>query len=88
MAKSSWKSYTFLILSVLVFFTCIAFFVFGFANGNQSLLNFMYYLLLTLGITSVIMGVWSFISKLAWKKTTISASILTIINFFIFSFFF
>ncbi|MCA1012822.1 hypothetical protein [Halobacillus halophilus] len=88
MTKSSWKSYTFLILSVLVFITCIAFFIFGFADGSQSLLNFMYYLLLILGIASVIMGVWSFISKLAWKKSTISASVLTIFNFFIFSFLF
>ncbi len=88
MTKNLWKSYTFLILSALVTLLCIAFFFVGFGAGSQSLLKFMYYLILIVGIASLIMGVWSFISKLAFKKSTIFASVLTVANLFIFSFLF
>lgn len=88
MTKDLWKSYSFLILSALVTLTCITFFVIGFGVGNQTLLAFMYYLILILGIASLIMGVWSFLSKLAMQKSTIFAAVLTVANLFIFLYLF
>ncbi|ENH96133.1 hypothetical protein J416_12467 [Gracilibacillus halophilus YIM-C55.5] len=88
MTKKIWKSYAFLILSILVTLTFIGLFFIGFDGGKQSLLNFMVYQIYLLGIASLIMGGWSFISKLALKVSTIIASVLTITNIFMFLFFF
>ncbi|GAA0504442.1 hypothetical protein GCM10008986_34980 [Salinibacillus aidingensis] len=88
MTKKLWKSYTFLILSMLVTLTLIEFFFIGFGSDNQSLLKFMYYQIFVLGIASLIMGFWSFISKLALQVSTVIASVLTVANISLFLFFF
>ncbi|MFD2923167.1 hypothetical protein [Halobacillus naozhouensis] len=88
MTKDLWKSYIFLILSAFVTLSIVAFFFVGFGTDNQSLFQAMYYLILILGIASLIMGFWSFISKQALQKSTIFASVLMVANLLIFLFLF
>ncbi len=88
MTKKLWRSYTFLLLSMLVTLSFIATFFIGFGFDNQSLLNVLIVLIYILGIASIIMGIWSFISKLASHISTIVASVLTVVNILLFFFFF
>ncbi|RIW32028.1 hypothetical protein D3H55_14225 [Bacillus salacetis] len=88
MTKKLWKSYTFLFLSILVTLTFIGIFVVGFGGGSQTLLWTLLSLIYIAGIASIIMGIWSCLSKLALHPSTIIGSVITVVNILLFFFFF
>lgn len=88
MRGSKWKSRTFLTLSVLVTIMFMLIFFVGFGTGNQDALSVMLTLLIIVGVASIAMGIWCYASKLAKRVSTIVASVLTLLNIWLFTLFF